>query len=80
MIQNNSQILDCLEYLNNNSVARNIQTYDFSTLYTKLDHGDIKTALTFVINLAFNRNKSKPFISVYSKSSKFVKKPRSSTI
>ena len=63
-----------------NGVARNIQTYDFSTLYTKLDHGDIKKALTFVINLAFNRNKSKPFISVYSKSSNFVKKPRSSTI
>ena len=36
MIQNNSKIVDCLEHLNNNSFARNIQTYDFSTLYTKL--------------------------------------------
>ncbi len=80
MIQNNIKIVDCLERVNKNSFARNIQTYDFSTLYTKLDHADIKTALTFVINLAFNRNKSKPFISVYNKSSNFVKKPRSSTI
>ena len=36
--------------------------------------------MTFVINLAFNSNKSKHFISVYSKSSYFVKKPRSTTI
>ena len=37
--------------------------------------------MTFIINLAFNRNKSKPFISVYyNNSSNFVKKPRSSTI
>ena len=80
MIQNNSKIVDCLEHINSNGLARNIQTYDFSTLYTKLDHVDIKKAMTFIINLAFNRNKSKPFISVYNNSSNFVKKPRSSTI
>ena len=40
----------------------------------------IKKAMTFIINLAFNRNKSKPLISVYNNSSNFVKKPRSSTI
>ena len=33
--------------------------------------------MTFIINLAFNRNKYKPFITVYNKS--LVKKPRSST-
>ena len=36
--------------------------------------------MTFIINLAFNRNKSKPFISVYNNSSNCVLKPRSSTI
>ena len=79
IIQNNSKIVDCLEHINSNGLARNIQTYDFSTLYTKLDHVDIKKAMTFIINLAFN--KSKPFISVYNNnSSNFVKKPRSSTL
>ena len=72
MIQDNSKIVDCLEHINSNGLARNIQTYDFSTLYTKLDHVDIKKAMTFIINLAFNRNKSKPFISVYNNSSNFV--------
>ena len=80
MIHNNSKIVNCLEHLNNNSFARSIQTHDFNTFYTKLNHGDIKKALALVINLAFNMNKSKPFINVYSKSSKFVKKPHSSTI
>ena len=36
--------------------------------------------MTFNINLAFNRNKSKLFISVFNNYSNFVKKPRSSTI
>ena len=29
MIQNNSKIIDCLEHINSNSFARNIQTYYF---------------------------------------------------
>ena len=48
-----SEIVDCLEHLNNNSFARNILTYDFSTLYTKLDHGDIKKALKFLYIIFF---------------------------
>ena len=38
--------------------------------------------MTFIIKLDLNRNKSKPFIniSVYNKSSNFVKKPQSSTV
>ena len=36
--------------------------------------------MTFVINLAFSRNKSTPYLSIYSKSSNWVKKPRVSTV
>ena len=68
MIQNNSKIVDCLEHINSNGFAHNIQTYDFSTLYTKLHHVDMKKAKTFIINLSLNRNKYKPFISVYKNS------------
>ena len=49
MIQNNTKIVNCLERINTNSFARNISTYDFSTLYTKLDHSDIKTAMTLLL-------------------------------
>ena len=45
MIQNNSKIVDCLEHINSDGLARNIHTYNFSTLYTKLDHVDIKIGI-----------------------------------
>ena len=36
--------------------------------------------MTSVINLAFSRNKDKPFISVYRNSSGWVKNPRKTTV
>ena len=54
IINNNTPLLDCF---NNTDFARNIQTYDFTTLYTNLDHQNIKTALTSVIKLAFKHAK-----------------------
>ena len=79
-ILNNEDILNCVKDVNENSLARNIETFDFSTLYTKLSHDDIKTAITFAINLAFNRNKYKPYLSVYNSSAAWVKKPRTTTV
>jgi len=80
MIQNNEKILSCIDNINENGFARNIQTYDFSTLYTKLSHRDIKAALSTVVKLAFSRNKSKSFISVYNTSAGWVKNPRKTTV
>ena len=53
VILNNKPILDSLNYINEHGIARNIQTFDFSTLYTNLDHKDMKDALRFTIKLAF---------------------------
>ena len=75
IIDNNTSLLDCL---NNTEFARNIQTYDFTTLYTNLDHSNIKVALTSVIKLAFKHAKCK-CISVYDKSFAWVNKPRDTT-
>ena len=80
VILNNTKILSCLDEINLNGIGRNIQTYDFSTLYTKLDHADIKAAMSMVINLAFSRNNTKSCISVYEKSASWVKTPRSGTM
>ena len=68
IIQNNQPILDSLNYINSNSKARNIQTYDFSTLYTMLGHDNIKQALTVVIKLAFKHRK-KECIAIYNSKS-----------
>ena len=76
---NNKPILDSIDYINQHSVARNIQTFDFSTLYTNLDHKDIKDALKFTIKLAFRNSRSK-FISVYEKGFGWVNSFRNGTL
>ena len=57
VILNNKPILEALDRINETSVARNIQTFDFSTLYTNLAHKDIKEALKFTVKLAFKNSK-----------------------
>ena len=54
------------------------ETYDFTTLYTNLDHHEIKTALASVIKLAYKHAKCK-YISIYEKSFAWVNKPKEST-
>ena len=76
---NNKSILDSIEYINQHSVARNIQTFDFSTLYTNLAHQDIKDSLKFTIKLAFRNSRSK-FISVYEKGFGWVNGFRDGTL
>ena len=66
VILNNKPILEALDHINDNSVARNIQTFDISTFYTNLVHKDIKEAFKFTVKLAF-RNSKKKFIAVYEK-------------
>jgi len=78
IILNNEPILECLNNINENGKARNIQTYDFSTLYTNLDLDDIKMALNHTIKLAFRHSK-KAYISIYSESFNWVDKPRQGT-
>ena len=75
IIDNNTLLLDSL---GNVEFARSIQTYDFTTLYTNLEHSDIKTALASVIKLAFKHAKCSK-ISIYEKSFRWVNKPRENT-
>ena len=81
IIFNNRPIIDALDSIKENGITRNIQTYDFSTIYSNLEHKDIKEALIFTIKLAFRNRKSKSeskskFISVYDKSSNWVSSHR----
>ena len=78
VIDNNQPIVDGVHKINNTSKARNVTTYDFATLYTNFSLGDIKTAMTSVIKLAFKHSK-KTHISVYEKSFRWVNEPRKST-
>ena len=79
IIKNNEPLLQCLGNYLESERARNIQTYDFTTLYTNLKHDEIKIALTSVIKLAFKQSKCK-YISIYSNSFSWTNKPRDSTL
>ena len=79
VILNNKPILEALDRINETSVARNIQTFDFSTLYTNLAHKDIKEALKFTVKLAF-KNSKKKFIAVYEKGFAWVNSFRNGTV
>ena len=69
IVNNNVLIIECFD---NNSNFRNIETYDFTTLYTSLLHDEIKVALSSVMKLAFKHSKCS-YIAIYNKSSSFVK-------
>ena len=47
------QILKDIDRLNNRKRARNIESFDFSTLYTKIPQEDLKKKLKEIVNRAF---------------------------
>ena len=47
--ENSQAILEHIQHINNNKRARNIQTFDFSTLYTKIPLTDLKEKLKKVV-------------------------------
>ena len=71
-------IVEYVKLINKCKSGRNITTYDFTTLYTKLEHDQIIDALCFVIDLAFKKSKCN-YISVYQKSANWTNNPRGST-
>ena len=78
IIDNTQPILECFNNYSYTDRARNIQTYDFSTLHTNLKHNEIKVALRDVVKLAFRHSKCN-YITIYNKGFAWVKKPREST-
>jgi len=59
VIENSKPVLDKIEKINLKSNAKNISTFDFSTLYTKLPHDDLISVLNNIIDFAFNGGRKK---------------------
>ncbi len=51
--QNNAEILKEIEKVNNRNGARNVDSFDFSTLYTKINLEDLAEKLKHCIRIAF---------------------------
>lgn len=82
IIENNQPILDKIEKINAKVGAESVETFDFSTLYTKITHETLKKSLGWFISTAFSgaSSRGQNTISVYSFNAKWVKTPRGSTL
>ena len=80
VIENSKPILDKLEKINNSKTgAKDISTYDFSTLYTKIPHDDLINNLSEIVDFAFSGGNSKKdgnrrFLTVKGKSAYWTRK------
>ena len=53
VIQNNSLPLECIKKINKRKNAKQISTFDFSTLYTKIPHDKLLDILYKVVDFVF---------------------------
>ena len=79
VLQNSFPLLKKIDELNRNKKAREISTFDFSTLYTKLPHNDLIRVLHEMIDFAFNGGKfkskgSREYLTVFNTYSYWTKK------
>ena len=59
VINNSKPLVERLEVINTRKKAKDISTFDFSTLYTKLPHNDLLRVLNSQIDFAFDGGTSK---------------------
>ena len=59
VIENSDPVIEKLTRLNKTKRARNISTYDFSTLYTKLPHEELIANLNEIVDFAFQGGNQK---------------------
>ena len=59
MIENTAPVIERLIKINNGKKAKNISTYDFSTLYTKLPHDDLVKNLNQMVDFVFEGGNDK---------------------
>ena len=57
VINNSNDVLDKIDEYNDTKNIKNVNTYDFSTLYTNIPHKDLKDKMIWVIEKAFNNKK-----------------------
>ena len=78
IVGSTEEVLAKVERVNARNAAHTIDSFDFSTLYTNLEHTTLKKNLRWVVEEAFKR-KSGFKLAVYEKEAKWVKKPREGT-
>ena len=70
IIENNAQVLEDIKLINSKRNARNIKTFDFSILYTKIPLEDLKEKLKEIVDKAFKGGHNK-YIQITSKTARW---------
>ena len=76
VIDNNTPVLDTAHRLSRNRKACSLETFDFSTLYTKIPHSKLMDILCKLVDFCFEGG-SHEFLSVNKWGAKWVVNPRS---
>ena len=79
--ENSQKISGDLNFINSKSIAKSVDTFDFTSLYTFIPHDSLKQNLDWYIDKAFNgaKGRGKQFMSIYNKEAKWVSKHRETT-
>lgn len=75
VVQNSKQVINKLNKINSKRNARELSTYDFSTLYTKIPHDDLLNVLCSIIDLVF-KGGNKKIIDFSYKEACWARKPK----
>ena len=81
VIENSSPVIEKLARINTRKNAKDISTFDFSTLYTKLQHDDLIDNLYEIVDFAFNggnekKDGNRKYLTVINSSTFWSKKKR----
>ena len=66
VVENSTPVIEKIKKLNQRNCAKSISTYDFTTLYTTLEHDNLLKDLKEIIDFVFSAGKSK-YISYFGK-------------
>jgi hypothetical protein len=79
IINSSTKVHKQIVALNRKKECNNLRTYDFSTLYTKIPHQQLKERLRKIIHDAF-QSSNHSFISVYTNSARWTDNPKDKTL
>ena len=71
VINSNLPILETLSKLSRQKKLKSVETYDFTTLYTSINHENLLSALEYVFDIGFISSRHRHMV-VYSKSAKWT--------
>jgi len=73
VIQNITEVIDCINKLNKRGSFRSMSTFDFSTLYTKIPHNELKKVMSEICDFCFQGG-GNDLLSISSSGARWVTK------